>query len=72
MFPYAGGGTGCRRCKYDLLLLRGNVRFVPIICVSEASDTIVAVFSLYEKYVVTVHFSLPDGVFLPCDIGLDV
>ena len=58
--------------KYDPLLLRGNVRFVPIICVSEASDTIIAVFSLYEKYVVPVHFSLPDGIFLRCDHGLDV
>ena len=26
--------------KYDLLLLRGNVRFVLIMCVEEASDTI--------------------------------
>ena len=30
--------------KYDLLLLRGNVRFVLIMCVEEASDTISCVF----------------------------
>ena len=26
--------------KYDPLLLRGNVRFSPIVCVPDASDTI--------------------------------
>ena len=30
--------------KYDLLLLRGNVRFVLIMCVEEASNTIKCVF----------------------------
>ena len=29
----------------------------------------IAVFSLYGEYV--VRFFLPDGVFLPCDDGLD-
>ena len=27
-------------CKYDPLLLRGNVRLAPIMCVPDASDTI--------------------------------
>ena len=30
--------------KYDPLLLRGNVRFSPIMCVPDASDTLIDVF----------------------------
>ena len=37
--PSVPAGSRVAR-KYDPLLLRGNVRFAPIICVPKASDTI--------------------------------
>ena len=37
--PTVPAGSRVAR-KYDLLLLRGNVRFAPIMCVPDASDTI--------------------------------
>ena len=37
--PTVPAGSRVAR-KYDPLLLRGNVRFAPIVCVPEASDTI--------------------------------
>ena len=36
---YSTGGEAVTR-KYDPLLLRGYVRFAPIMCVPDASDTI--------------------------------
>ena len=36
--PVPAGSRAAR--KYDPLLLRGNVRFAPIMCVPDASDTI--------------------------------
>ena len=41
--PTVPAGSRVAR-KYDPLLLRGNVRFAPIICVPDASDTIRCVF----------------------------
>ena len=37
---------------------------------SELFGIIITLFSLYGEYV--VRFFLPDGVFLPCDHGLDL
>ena len=37
--PTVPAGSRVAR-KYDSLLLQGNVRFAPIMCVSDASDTI--------------------------------
>ena len=37
--PTVPAGSRAAR-KYDPLLLRGNVRFAPIMCVLDASDTI--------------------------------
>ena len=37
--PTVPAGSRVAR-KYDPLLLRGNVKFAPIMCVPEASDTI--------------------------------
>ena len=39
LVPTAPAGSRVAR-KYDLLLLRGNVRFAPMMCVLDASDTI--------------------------------
>ena len=41
--PTVPAGSRVAR-KYDPLLLRGNVKFAPIMCVPEASDTIKCVF----------------------------
>ena len=48
--------------------VRYSICMLPDVAFSEYFCTI-TVFSLYDKYV--VRFSLPDGVFLPCDHGLD-
>ena len=40
--PTVSAGSRVAR-KYDPLLLRGNVRFAPIMCVPDAPDTIICV-----------------------------
>ena len=55
---YACGPT----CFFLFFLSFGDVAFSEYFC------TITA-FSLYGEYV--ARFPLPDGVFLPCDHGLD-
>ena len=49
-------------CFFVLFCFFGNVAFSEYFCT-------IAVFSLYGEYVVRSFF--PNGVFLPCDHGLD-
>ena len=60
VFRYAGTPTATRVSFFFSFFILGDVTF---------SDIFFAVFSLYREYVVRSFF--PDGVFLPCDHGMD-
>ena len=59
---YAGAPIATRVSFFFPLVYLDMSLFPSIFCT-------IAVFSLYGEYV--VRFSLPNGVFLPCDHGLD-
>ena len=60
---YAGAPIATRVSFFSPFVYLGMSLFPSFFC------TIVASFSLYGDYV--VRFPLPNGVFLPCDHGLD-
>ena len=59
---YAGAPIATRVSFLISFCLFGDVAFSELFCTFAA-------FSLYGEYV--VRFPLPNGVFLPCDHGLD-
>ena len=61
---YAGAPIATRVSFFSPFVLLEMAFFPSIFCT-------IAVFSLYGEYVEPVRFSLPDGVFPPCDHGLD-
>ena len=61
-YRYAGAPTGTRVSSFFHFCSSGNITFSEHFCT-------IAVFSLYGEYV--VRFFVPDGVFPPCDHGLD-
>ena len=62
VFRYAGASTATSVSSFFPFVYLEMSFFPSIFCT-------IAAFSLYREYV--VRFSLPGGVFLPCDHGLD-